>query len=81
MIATLRQYGVQYSSNSFWLGGSDLGHYGQWVWLTNGVTVQHYANWSAGSPNANDHCMAVLSNGQWINANCYEQRKFVCEST
>ncbi|TMW49790.1 hypothetical protein DOY81_005147, partial [Sarcophaga bullata] len=82
LFKTLDQYGLSYSS-FFWLGGSDLGHYGQWVWVSNGESVEHFTKWRQGEPNnvyGNEHCIELLSDGQWNDNNCNLKRKFICEN-
>lgn len=74
--------GLSYSSY-FRLGGSNLGDNGQWVWVSNGQSVDHFAKWRKGEPNnafENEHCIELLSDGQWNDNNCDKKRKFICEN-
>ncbi|TMW49796.1 hypothetical protein DOY81_005153, partial [Sarcophaga bullata] len=82
LIETLDTLSQLYATN-FWLGASDLGHNGQYVWASNGEAISRFTNWRAGEPNnwcGHEHCLELLSDGQWNDLNCDYKLKFICES-
>lgn len=73
---------MAYTTN-FWLGASDLGHNGRYVWSSNGKSIDRFTNWRSGEPNnwcGHEHCLELLADGQWNDMNCNEKRQFICEN-
>ena len=65
-----------------WLGGSDAGAEGTWV-FTDGTALTHTAGWSDGQPDdwaASQNCLATnLKGPDWDDAGCGENYNFMCE--
>jgi len=70
----------EFSKSGIWLGATDEGHEGKWIWKSNDVVFFDlgpvdgvYNNWSEGEPNnanSNEHCASwVLSRG-WNDVKC-----------
>ena len=69
------------NSASWWIGLSDEGKEGTWVW-DNGEGVTYGPNWASGEPNnsGNEDCAIIgPSSGKWVDAGCYEVFPYVCE--
>lgn len=84
------QFGQHLQENniySVWLAATDLGHEGEFVWLTSGARVieANYAEF--GSPNnaeGREHCMEIVGKlnnnyGQWNDFRCDLTKEFYCE--
>ncbi|KAH8319832.1 hypothetical protein KR074_007338 [Drosophila pseudoananassae] len=65
-----------------WTSGTDLPNANSWVWFSNGRAL-NYRNFQNGLPgysSDNRNCLAIDGiSGTWINANCRDQRYFICE--
>ncbi len=71
------------SSNLLWLGGTDAGHEGTWVWITN--EPWSYSNWRAGEPSntgsgGDESYLIIEWEGEWNDLDPNSERWFVCES-
>jgi hypothetical protein len=68
-----------------WIGANDQNVESKWYWA-NGVSVlgdgYQYSNWGANEPNdwgGSEDCAEVYTgDGTWNDANCAQQRPFVC---
>ncbi|KAI8119985.1 hypothetical protein FF38_00762 [Lucilia cuprina] len=79
---SLYKNGLLRADSSFWLGASDLGHYGRWSWITTGRPAL-YTNWSPGEPNniyGREHCLELLGNGKWNDNDCENLKHVVCQN-
>jgi hypothetical protein len=66
-------------TDKFWIGGNDLTVPNQWEWTDK--STWNFTYWEKGHPNANadNNCLAQrLTEGYWVNANCYEDLQYVC---
>jgi len=69
---------------SWWVGLSDQGHEGRWIW-EHSVTDVDYTNWAAGFPTPDDNLAdCALMNGdfgwQWTDADCStESATVICQ--
>ena len=64
-------------TNYAWIGINDKG--GSWVYTSSGTELE-FENWHSGQPTNYGDCVRVDShNGQWRNANCNQQKFFICE--
>ncbi|XP_076111664.1 neurocan core protein-like isoform X2 [Mytilus galloprovincialis] len=66
-----------------WIGATDRGHEGQWVWYNDGTPVQ-YNSWrhSTGEPNnanGGEDCAYMLDGGIWNDASCDSPISYICE--
>ncbi|XP_035685610.1 uncharacterized protein LOC118422202 [Branchiostoma floridae] len=71
----------------FWIGLSDLGATGTWVW-TDGTSIGQFTAWGGNQPNYHEgdqFCASYwLHNSmnmpdRWNDANCIRPKKFICE--
>ncbi|XP_065368715.1 perlucin-like [Calliphora vicina] len=70
------------TGSNFWLGATDLGHHGRWTWFNTGRPL-FYTNWGPGEPNNGynrEHCLQLLSNGQWNDYDCDSQQLVICQN-
>uniref|UniRef100_A0AAY4C103 C-type lectin domain-containing protein n=1 Tax=Denticeps clupeoides TaxID=299321 RepID=A0AAY4C103_9TELE len=71
--------GAQDNSN-YWLGlkqGTKL----QWQWsFWNSSGPPSYTNWKTGWPGSFGDCVAMSSQGPWINEDCAQATNFVCHN-
>ena len=73
--------GLDKSSSSYWIGGSDIGTEGNFTW-TDGTPLGAYENFKTGEPNdnrGNEDCLSILNNGEWNDSRCYGLQHFICE--
>uniref|UniRef100_A0A1A9W341 C-type lectin domain-containing protein n=1 Tax=Glossina brevipalpis TaxID=37001 RepID=A0A1A9W341_9MUSC len=66
-----------------WLGGTDLGAEGQYVWASTGKPFD-YVNWSPGNPDNDggyEHCAYIWekTDFQWNDGDCTIKMGFICE--
>ncbi|XP_045178363.2 low affinity immunoglobulin epsilon Fc receptor-like [Mercenaria mercenaria] len=67
--------------NNVWIGATDDGHEGSWVWASSQKSVGSTSLWQPGQPNnlsGNQHCMEVglsLLNDE----SCLEDNYYICE--
>ena len=64
-----------------WIGVTDQWDEGKWQTPTHGNIS--YSFWSAGEPNnhgGHEDCAFQLQNTRWYDANCGNQRPFICQS-
>lgn len=65
-----------------WLGATDLGHHGDWVWTSSGKKIT-YIPWGTDQPNNVDndqHCMGLSPNENgWIDYFCHHKLNYFCE--
>ncbi len=62
-----------------WIGASDRGTEGTFVW-SNGDTWS-YASWNADQPDdwRGEDCVEILTTGFWNDLNCRDDRAYLCE--
>ena len=74
---------LHYSSDEFWLGGTDSDEEGNWTW-TDG-TPFNYTYWASGEGSAGitQNCLAInvreTYSGNWYDQECFESHPYVCE--
>jgi hypothetical protein len=74
----------------FWISASDLGRDGDFYWESTGEFFGIFDAWMEGEPVLgveNHHCAHMSIDApninethRWRNGNCYERKRFVCES-
>uniref|UniRef100_A0A1Q3G035 Putative cpij000440 serine protease n=1 Tax=Culex tarsalis TaxID=7177 RepID=A0A1Q3G035_CULTA len=75
----------EHNSSTFWLGGTDLGLEGHWIWITSNSLLIAFSNWAFGNPDNsnNQDCMVVGSDANdptmWDDIQCAENHKYICE--
>jgi hypothetical protein len=71
-----------------WIGGTDTGHEGQWLWADgaefwNGGATSLYANWATSEPNndgGDENCTRfVTATGTWNDLYCNTPSNYICE--
>jgi len=78
-------YGDLVGTTTVYLGGSDLTHEQNWMWIAHDSAIENI-NWAPGSPDDspfnNKDCLSGMSNSSlWMDINCeqeFEQVAFVC---
>ncbi|XP_017050139.1 regenerating islet-derived protein 4-like [Drosophila ficusphila] len=67
-------------NDPLWTSGTDLASDNNWVWFSNGRTI-NYRNFQDGKPSRYEaHCLGINGfTGLWVNESCDEQRYFICE--
>jgi len=76
----LQNQETQRGGGYWWIGYSDIGYEGTWIWEDQSNSV--YKNWYVGEPNNSgdeDCAMDNLPGGKWNDANCGDAFKFICE--
>ncbi|XP_001848481.2 pulmonary surfactant-associated protein D [Culex quinquefasciatus] len=71
----------------WWIGGTDLGKEGNFVWITNGKPLGHktgFTNYAPGEPNnygGNENCIEVgfFGGTTWNDRGCDVARATICE--
>ncbi|XP_075159347.1 lectin subunit alpha-like [Haematobia irritans] len=68
---------------NLWIGGSDLGEEGKFVWSSTGKPFE-FTNWQSQQPDNNkndEHCVHYrrTSDFEWNDAQCWEKFGFICE--
>jgi hypothetical protein len=80
-------------SASYWIGGTDTGHVGVWVWSLGGVPFWlggsgghslfgRFTDWSSGQPTGGGHCgglHGVQATAAWYETTCTSTLPFICE--
>lgn len=80
LLWNLRKY-VGIGNEHVWLSGSDLGHEGKFVWLSNGAPLT-YENFMPNQPDnygSKEHCLEIRDKGLWNDLPCDFRQYFVCE--
>jgi Lectin C-type domain len=82
--------GVFNQLEDFWISASDLGRDGDFYWESTGEFFGIFDDWMEGEPALGiekHHCAHMDINApnsnethHWRNGNCYERKRFVCES-
>ncbi|XP_022227637.2 C-type lectin 37Da [Drosophila obscura] len=73
---------LQLLSEPLWTSGTDLANPDNWIWFSNGrtFTYRNFQNGLSYYPSNGSDCLGVYAiTGAWVNADCREQRYFVCE--
>ena len=63
-----------------WIGLTDTGDEGKFVWMSDGTEVT-YADWYKGQPNdwkKGQDCVTYYKN-KWNDEECSERRQFLCQ--
>lgn len=71
----------------FWLSGSDLGHKGDYVWMTSGQPL-NYEAWYSGQPNHDikdgemERCLSLKSgyDYMWFDSTCFSRNYYICDN-
>lgn len=79
------QLAESYKPNTaFWIGATDLGHEGEFVWMATGLKVTN-GWWYPGQPDnskANEHCVHITYDWgapKWNDVQCIYKYPFFCE--
>ncbi|XP_046671759.1 aggrecan core protein-like isoform X1 [Homalodisca vitripennis] len=70
----------------FWTAGTDLAKEGEWYWMTTGLPIDGFSDWSPNEPENfeyREHCLGFADRNpkKWFDADCKKiLAYFVCES-
>ncbi|TMW49789.1 hypothetical protein DOY81_005146, partial [Sarcophaga bullata] len=83
LVNSLKPYGLHNNRDAVWVGGYDIDHEGEFVWLSTGRTMENFSNWEETEPNnlkGGEDCMEMKAiTGQWNDHYCTMEKHFVCE--
>ncbi|XP_059224272.1 lectin subunit alpha [Stomoxys calcitrans] len=70
-------------SPNLWIGGSDLGQEGKFIWSSTGKSFE-FTNWQHQQPDNSkndEHCVhyRINSDFEWNDAQCWGKMGFICE--
>ncbi|XP_052272431.1 perlucin-like, partial [Dreissena polymorpha] len=77
------QHWVDIFARYFWVGATDLGYEGDWIWAN---SKKHFSNaytrWVTGEPNnsgGSENCLALSTHWGWNDGTCSKMFNFICE--
>uniref|UniRef100_A0A1A9W340 C-type lectin domain-containing protein n=1 Tax=Glossina brevipalpis TaxID=37001 RepID=A0A1A9W340_9MUSC len=74
---------ASYTNRNLWLGGTDLGEEGTFIWASTGKKFD-YTNWHQNNPDnylSKEHCVHIWegTNFEWNDNDCWAKMGIICQ--